>query len=536
MKKTYPKWLDDAVVYEIYPQTFFDSNGDGIGDLPGITAKLDYIKSLNANAIWLNPCFVSPFQDAGYDISDFYTIAPRYGTNDDFAELCRQAHAKGIKIILDLVAGHTSVQHPWFIDSCNNPDSPYRNYFVWTDGWGQNTGNYRFINGYARRDGFYMINFFYCQPALNYGFRPVEFPWQLPTDHPDCQSVWQEMKNIMKFWLDLGADGFRVDMASSLVKGSNAAEGITEIWNYYRTWLDKHYPEAVLVSEWSNPPAAIDAGFHVDFMVHFNQRGYTDLLRQETARIGNSPYHDDSKTSFFDRSGKGDASTFFADLVGNLEYLAGRGFVSVPTGNHDIGRVRTGRTFEELKVLYAMLFSLPGVPFLYYGDEIGMDAVPGLGNVEGSYNRSSARTPMQWDKGPKAGFSKADPAKFYLPLDPKPGRPTVAGQEKDPASLLNFTRNMTALRAAHPALGNTGSLDVLYVKPDTAPVVYRRTKGKQSCVCAFNPFGKEEVAVFGLEHAGKYRELLVSPGVKLEIVDGAVKLTMPPATFAIYQK
>ncbi|UKI32255.1 MAG: hypothetical protein L6W00_01120 [Lentisphaeria bacterium] len=132
-----PAWLDDAVFYEIYPQSFQDTNGDGIGDLPGIIDRLDYIKSLNVNAIWLNPCFVSPFMDAGYDVADFYRIAPRYGTNDDMKRLCEEAHARGIRIVLDLVAGHTSIEHPWFKASASAEKTAYDDYFVWTDGWGR---------------------------------------------------------------------------------------------------------------------------------------------------------------------------------------------------------------------------------------------------------------------------------------------------------------------------------------------------------------------------------------------------------------
>ena len=156
-----PDWIKNAVVYQIYPQTFFDSNGDGIGDLPGIISKLDYIRSLNVNTIWLNPCFVSPFQDGGYDVADYYRVAPRYGTNEDLQQLFAEAHKRGLHVLLDLVAGHTSIQHPWFKDSERGKESPYNNYYIWTDGWNAPTGIYGFIPGYSSRDGFYMINYFY---------------------------------------------------------------------------------------------------------------------------------------------------------------------------------------------------------------------------------------------------------------------------------------------------------------------------------------------------------------------------------------
>lgn len=528
-----PKWLKDAVVYEIYPQTFYDSNGDGIGDIPGIIAKLDYVESLGVNAIWLNPCFESPFQDAGYDVADFYKVAPRYGTNADLKRLFDLAHQRGIKVILDLVAGHTSIEHPWFKASCKAEKNKYSNYFIWTDDWGGGAQGYRFINGYAERQGNFMINFFYCQPALNYGFMDPDpkCKWQLPVDHPEVKAVREELRNIMKFWLDMGCDGFRVDMASSLVRGPNAAEGINELWHDYRSWLDKNYPEAVLVSEWCQPWQAIPAGFHIDFMVHFGMPGYTSLFRKEPYRIPNSPFTGGG--SYFDRAGKGDVKLFVDELMGQLKQTADKGYVSLPTGNHDIGRIRQGRSLEELKVAYTCLFTLPGVPFVYYGDEIGMDYVEGLVSKEGGYNRTGARTPMQWDKGAKAGFSTASPQKFYLPVDTRNGRPEVAAQEKDPDSLLHFVRRLIKLRRENPALASDGDFKPLYAVADTYPFVYERTLGKQRFVIAVNPSGRKVTADFGMTQADRAKELIGS-GCKLEVKSGAVRLTMAAGSFAIY--
>ena len=535
----FPSWLGDAVFYEIYPQSFYDTNGDGIGDLPGVLAKLDYIQSLGATAIWLNPCFESPFQDAGYDISDFYKIAPRYGTNDDMKTLCREVHARGMKIVLDLVAGHTSIEHPWFKDACKGPGTKYSNYYIWTNGWGSPQGDYRFISGYGPRDGYYMINFFYCQPALNYGFLDPDprpgFEWQLPVDHPDVQRVREELKNIMKFWLDLGCDGFRVDMASSLVRGNRAAEGIRDLWQYYRHWLDAEYPEAVLISEWSQPTQAVPAGFHIDFMVHFGQAGYNGLFRAEPERLGNGACPD-FKRSFFDRCGLGDASEFFRNLTGNLKVTDGLGYVAVPTGNHDMGRIRAGRTLEELRAAYAFILLLPGVPFIYYGDEIGMNNVYGLGNKEGSYNRSAARTPMQWAPGAQGGFSSASPEQFYLPLDPAIDRPDVETQEKDPGSLLHFTRRMIALRHAHAALRSDGGFREVFCEIGRSPVVYERFCDGESFIVAVNPAGKSSSAQFALPNADRYRPVEVSQGTELKVLPGVVELTLPACGFAIYQR
>ena len=235
--KHYPAWLETAIFYQIYPQSFYDSNGDGIGDLAGIIAKLDYLQSLGVNALWLNPCFESPFQDAGYDVSDYYKVAPRYGTNQDLADLFAAASQLGMRVLLDLVPGHTSVQHPWFRQSARQTPNEFSDWYIWTDSaWKWEAPGYRLISGYAERDGSYMVNFFYSQPALNYGFAapdPAQ-PWQQGVDAPGPRRVRQELKNIMRFWLEMGASGFRVDMAGSLVKGDPDQREISRLWQEMR--------------------------------------------------------------------------------------------------------------------------------------------------------------------------------------------------------------------------------------------------------------------------------------------------------------
>ncbi len=528
-----PAWLDTAVFYEIYPQSFLDTDGDGIGDLPGVIAKLDYVQSLNVSAIWLNPCFVSEFQDAGYDVVDYCRIAPRYGTNEDAAKLFAEAHRRGMKVVLDLVAGHTSLKHPWFLAS-ERKEKPYDNYYCWTDGWKQPWGPYPFVRGKSSRDGYYLINYFYCQPALNYGFSPVDpdIPWQLPPHHPDCLKVREEMRNVMKFWLDMGCDGFRVDMAPSLIKGTDRKPGIRELWRDYRGWLDAHYPEAVLISEWGDPLTAVDSGFHVDFFFQDHTPGYSELFRAEPERLpnGSKPV---TASSFFDRKGEGDASLFAETLMKYADALKGRGFFGVISGNHDIGRFRGNRDMEELFPMFAFLLMLPGVPFLYYGDEIGMDNVFNLGNVEGSYNRSAARTPMQWAPGEQAGFSTACPEKFYLPPDGRKDRPNVEESEKDPASLLNFVRGLLKLRKEHPVCGNTGGIDFPYCRKFGYPVLYHRTGEKEDLLVAVNPSGKRASAVFALAKPDEYAPEFVSDGVLLRGEPGQTVMEMPPVSYFV---
>ena len=214
-----PAWLKQAVFYQIYPQSFYDSKGDGIGDIPGIIQKLDYLQWLGINAVWINPCFVSPFRDAGYDVDDYCRIAPRYGTNQDLFRLCREAHRRGIKVCLDLVAGHTSIDHPWFKASCRQKRNIYSDRYIWTSSAiSAANSTLSLIRGYSERDGNYVANCFDFQPALNYGFAKPDQSWQQPVDAPGPLETRKELIKIMNYWLGHGVDGFRVDMAFSLVK------------------------------------------------------------------------------------------------------------------------------------------------------------------------------------------------------------------------------------------------------------------------------------------------------------------------------
>ncbi|MDR1190992.1 MAG: hypothetical protein LBK60_04910 [Verrucomicrobiales bacterium] len=529
MKNTHPPpaWLKDAVFYQIYPQSFYDTNGDGIGDLPGIIAKLDYIQSLGVTALWLNPIFTSPFGDAGYDISDFYQVAPRYGTNRDLQRLCAEAHRRGMRVCLDLVAGHSSNQHPWFLASAKPEKNKYSDWYVWTDSaWTSETGA---VRGCSERDGGYLPNFFCFQPALNYGHAKPDpkKKWQLPVTHPAVQAVRRELKNIMKFWLDLGADGFRVDMASSLVRGDADGAGLRELWRFYRQWLDRDYPEAVLISEWSNPRRAIGSGFDIDFMIHFNEPAYYKLLGTAWEAGGGV-----ATQVFFDRQGRGDVAEFLSSYLRNFRATRGRGYISLPTGNHDFPRHSRGRAERDLRVIYAMLFTMPGVPFIYYGDEIGMKYLENLTSKEGSYqNRTGTRTPMQWDSARNAGFSTAPPAKLYLPVDGRAAAPTVARQERDPQSLLNLTRRLLVLRRRHPALGNTGDFRPVYAKKKSYPLVYERRLNGARCWVAVNPTNRPlQVTLPAVAGAEKLEALdadLTKRGTK-------TTLTMKPVSFGIW--
>ncbi len=529
-----PAWLASSIFYELYPQSFLDTNGDGIGDLEGVIQKLDYIKSIGCNAIWLNPCFESPFGDAGYDVADFYKVAARYGTNDDLARLFAEAKKRGIRVCLDLVAGHTSNQHPWFQESCKVEPNKYTNWYIWTRSiWEQGRS---IINGYSDRDANYLTNFFWFQPALNYGYAnpdPTK-PWQLPVDHPDVQAVRAELKKIIRFWLDLGADGFRVDMAGSLVKGDTDLKETMTLWREVRAMFDADYPDCALMSEWSEPLKAINAGFHIDFMLAFGQPpAYTALLRKEAGR-DLSPISEKGH-SFFDKEGKGNVREFFDTYLEHYLGTKDRGYITIPSGNHDVPRLAMGRTREELEVVFAFVLTMPGIPFIYYGDEIGMRHVGGLVSKEGGYSRTGARTPMQWNREDRAGFSEAPESEFYLPLDPAADRPNVEEQEVDPDSLLNAVRKLARLRSEHPALQGEGEFELLHAEANVYPLVYRRADQAAEFIVAINPAGEVTHAEFPIDGDVAKLKLVLGTDVAPDITEGACRITMSPISYAILQ-
>lgn len=526
-----PAWLRDAIFYEIYPQSFHDANGDGIGDIPGILAKLDYIQSLGVNALWLNPCFLSPFLDAGYDVADYFTVAPRYGTNEDLYRLFAEAHARGIRVCLDLVPGHTSIEHPWFKASCQPVPNEHWHRYIWTSPVWETGMEYgmRSVLGFAERDGNYVTNFFYSQPALNYGFAKPDprASWQLPADHPECLKTRAAMQDVMRFWLDKGCDGFRVDMAGSLVKNDPGRKATSALWREIRGMMDTEYPDAALIAEWSKPEEALRAGFHVDFLIHFETPAYTSLFRAEF------PFVFPAGESFFQRRGQGDIRAFLDVYEPAYRQTRKHGYISLPTGNHDLSRLAMGRSQQDLEVAYAFLFTMPGIPFLYYGDEIGMRYLM-LPSKEGGYLRTGARTPMQWDNSANAGFSTADAEQLYLPVDPSPDRPTVAEQEADAASLLHHLRRLIALRKATPALGANGHFTPLYAKTGKYPFVYLRTMGRQRVLVAVNPSGRAEKAAVDLERM-RGGESLLNRGATLTLGKTKAQVMMEPVSYGVWR-
>lgn len=472
-----PQWLKNAVFYEIYPQSFYDTNGDGIGDINGITQKLDYIKQSGFNALWLNPCYLSPFMDAGYDVQDYKQVAPRYGTNEDLYNLFDEAHKRGMHVILDLVPGHTSDLHPWFLESKKPEKNKYSDFYIWSDSAWSRPNGYSWVAGMSDRDGCYMLNFFNSQPALNYGFNEITHPsWQMSYTDPRVQGTFEAILDVMRFWLDHGCDGFRVDMADSLVKNDEEKVATASLWRKARAMLDKDYPEAMMVSEWCNPARSINmAGFHCDFLLnHYKKLSYYGF------RFINKK---GQNKSYFCKTAHVSAENMLAKYLEDLAIVGDRGYISVISGNHDTERISYTLDESELRLAYTMLLTLPGVPFFYYGDEIGMRYIPQQ-SKEGGFHRTGSRTPMQWDATKKnLGFSDAEVDKLYLDVDRQANAPCVAQQMAQQDSLWNLVCSLNRLRSNHPDLQSDGKLQVL-VCADNGVLCYRRG---ENIAVAFNP-------------------------------------------------
>ena len=572
-----PEWLRDGVIYQVYPSSYKDSDGNGIGDIRGVISELDYIESLGVRAIWFNPLFVSGWIDGGYDVIDFYRVDPRFGTNNDMVELIEKAHAKGIKVMLDLVAGHTSDKHPWFIQSSQDTNLQYSDYYIWSDrlpdakaekdletmlkdpNYMQNTIG-KWMKSEYPRNKFYMKNFYACQPSLNYGYANPDpsRPWEQGVDAPGPKAVRQELKDIIAFWYGKGVDGFRVDMANSLVKNDKDKKEIMNLWREIREWSDKNYPDHVLMAEWGSPKYCLAAGYNIDMDLNstkaHNRRMYFD--RKHQANGGSYFSLNGGQPSVKDLYGnawpenKIDSKTTAAEMLKEyydyftdcLESTETMGYFATITGNHDHLRINMGarNTPDQLKVMLTWVLTMP-MPILYYGDEIGMRSLVDLPNVEGANHngkeRSGARTPMQWTSGETAGFSTCSPDKLYLPVctewspatsypqyldwkknfeagKVKPiakGEITVESQDKDPESILNWTRELIALRKSSEALWADSKFIPVFNESQPYPMVYLRSNGKETFLIALNPTGTRKSLTLN-DEISSYRSM--TEGVK----------------------
>jgi len=476
-------WFKDAVFYQVYLRAFADSNGDGHGDLRGLTQKLDYLQALGVDCLWLMPIYPSPLLDDGYDIADYYGVHPDYGTLDDFKTFLAEAHARGLRVIADLVLNHTSDQHPWFQAARADRQSPFRDYYVWSD-TDQKFKDARLIfldieksnwTWDATAGQYFWHRFYASQPDLNF-------------DNP---AVRAEMLNVAKFWLDLGLDGFRADAVPYLFEreGTNC-ENLPETHAYLkelRRFVDEHYPKGgrILLAEANQWPQDVRAyfgdgdEFHMAFHFPVMPRIYMALARADRtpivdilARTPPIPAHcqwctflrnHDELTLEMVTPEERDSMwrTYAPEARMRLNLGIRRRLAPLLDGDR-----------RKVELLSSILFTLPGAPIIYYGDEIGM------GDNIWLDDRDGVRTPLQWDAGPNAGFSTRDvpPERLYAPViaDERFGyqRVNVAAQRADPDSLWHTLRRMIAVRKQQRAFGQ-GACEFLPVENRAALAVVR---------------------------------------------------------------
>jgi maltose alpha-D-glucosyltransferase / alpha-amylase len=457
-----PNWYRKAVFYEVLVRAFADSNGSGSGDFTGLISKLDYIQWLGVDCLWIPPFYASPLRDGGYDISDYCAVLPEFGTLPEFTELVAQAHARGIRVITDLAVNHTSDQHPWFQASRSDPDGPYGDFYVWTDDPQQyaeariifvdtETSNWTFDP--VRRQYFWH-RFFSHQPDLNF----------------DSPAVQDAIIDVIRFWLDLGIDGIRLDAIPYLFEreGTNC-ENLPETHDFIRRVrrvVDDVYPGRILLAEANQWPKDVVEYFgtesepecHMAFHFPVMPRIYYAMREEKAAPII------DILRDTPDIPAGAQWGTFLRnhdeltlEMVTPEERAAMYGWYAPdPRMRANIGIRRRLTTLldnsrAEIELINALLLSLPGSPYMYYGDEIGM------GDNIWLADRDAVRTPMQWTPDRNAGFSTADPGKLYLPvvqsLTYHYGAVNVEQQMSTASSLLHWTRSMLAVRKQHPVFG-----------------------------------------------------------------------------------
>lgn len=455
--------LKKYVFYEIYPSSFKDDNNDGIGDIKGIISKLDYIVDLGVDGIWMNPHFDSAFNDGGYDIKDYYNVASRYGTNEDFKELIKQMHKRNLKLLIDLVPGHTSEQHPMFLKSALPYKNEFSDMYIWTDNPWDSPSQYRLMVGRFDRFGSYLVNFFATQPALNYGFNKITHPsWQMSFEDKRTFKTRQYMIDVMRHYLAMGVDGFRVDMADSLVKNDDDKQATIKVWQYMFSKVKNDYPEAIFVSEWWNPYQSFKAGFDIDFVLDRSNAFYNDLVRKEVTT-------NNQEKSFLKVDSTLDITSNLKEIEKIINDHKDNGYLSFFTCNHDICRPSYQLDEKELRLFYTIIFTLPGVPFLYYGDEIMMRYHHDIASKECGFARTGSRTVMPWDDSYNQGFSLANADKLFLPLDNKT---SVKKCKEDKTSIYYHVKALIKLRHDNPSLqGN--DFKVIY-NEDKRILMYER--------------------------------------------------------------
>jgi len=475
------KWWHTGIIYQIYPRSFSDTNDDGIGDIQGIISNLNYLTSLGISAIWLSPHYPSPMEDFGYDVSDYKDVHPIFGTLTDFDELVLEAHKRDIKIIIDFVPNHSSDKHEWFIESSSNRNNQKSNYYVWKDGKEDRTppNNWISITGGSAwtwnetRKQYYLHSFLTCQPDLNW----------------ENQELREEMHNVLRFWLDRGVDGFRVDMISWISKDPEWRDDYAN--PEYQPGIDYGYLQ--LIHKYSRD------GPHLhDYLKEI--RKVVDEYERDILLIGEANYYlSVEELEEYYQSG--------IDLPANFRFLylpwvapSLKSFIkeyetnrpnhaNYQLGNHDHTRVRSNLGSNRARVAALLLLTLRGTPFIYYGEEIGMKDVPippekmqdPWEKTELGRGRDPERTPMQWISGEKAGFSKAEP---WLPVSSDYKIINVQSEEEDSSSFLNMYRKLIKIRKNSLAL-SIGDFKFLDDSPEKS-LIYQRKNDMDNFIIVLN--------------------------------------------------
>ncbi|GGS58111.1 trehalose synthase [Planobispora rosea] len=490
-----PYWFKRAVFYEVLIRGFSDSNGDGTGDIRGLIQKLDYLQWLGVDCLWLLPLYESPLRDGGYDISDFMKILPDFGDLGDFVRLVDEAHKRGMRVIADLVMNHTSDQHPWFQASRHDPEGPFGDFYVWSDTDERyqdariifidtETSNWTYD---PVRQQYYWHRFFHHQPDLNY-------------ENPDVQNA---MLEVLRFWLDLGIDGFRMDAIPYLfeAEGTNC-ENLPRTHEYLkrvRAEVDRLYPDRVLLAEANQWPADVVEYFgdpatggdecHMAFHFPLMPRIFMAVRRESRYPISEimaqtPKIPENCQWGIFLRNH--DELTLEMVTDDERDYMYSE-YAKDPRMRANVGiRRRLAPLLEndrnQIELFTALLLSLPGSPVLYYGDEIGMGDNIWLGDRDG------VRTPMQWNPDRNAGFSDCDPGRLYLPIimDPIYGYQglNVEAQQKNSGSLLHWTKRMIEIRKRHPVFGLGDYTELNSSNPSV--LAYVRELGDDRMLCVNN--------------------------------------------------
>ncbi|NNC15259.1 maltose alpha-D-glucosyltransferase [Corallococcus exiguus] len=495
-----PLWYKKALIYELHIRAFHDSNGDGHGDIPGLIEKLPYLQDLGVDCLWLLPHYPSPLRDDGYDIADYYGIHPDYGTLADFQRLVEEAHKRGLRIIIELVVNHTSDQHPWFQEARRDPQSPKRNWYVWSDTDEAYKGARIIFTDTERSNWtwdpvakqYFWHRFFSHQPDLNY-------------DNPEVQEA---MLDVMRFWLNMGVDGFRCDAVPYLFEreGTNC-ENLPETHAFLkklRKTIDSEYQNKVLLAEANQWPADVRVyfgegdEFHMGFHFPVMPRLFMAVRREDRTPIveimqQTPDIPDTCQWAIFLRNH--DELTLEMVTDEDRDYMY-REYATDPRMRINLGIRRrlaplmdNGR--RRIELMHSLLFTLPGTPVLYYGDEIGMGDNIYLGD------RNGVRTPMQWTGDRNAGFSRADYARLFAPViaDPVYGYQSinVEAQERQKSSLLQWVKRMIGIRQRYPVFA-MGTLRFLTTENRKVLAFVREWEGQTVLVvCNLSRFAQPGV-------------------------------------------